>query len=371
MDQFIFIILLCGAIQGTFLSIVYLFKKDGNKTADRILSLFLFLFSLSIALHALGHKGYIDFLPEHEPIVTVLITVYNPLIYLFIITETGKIKELKLVQAFHFIPAIIISLYLTYSHNTAAPATNTGTAGPEKILQDIIHSLIILQYLAYTFFSIREIIIYSRLVKRSSSVHLKNNMKWIGLFIGLNTFTWLTALIITAFSEISPAFIKNWDYVWLFAALYIYMIGYFALSREPAVKVDRRVITNKYGTSGLSPEKAEQIFLKLKDAMENQKVFLTEDLTLYALSNELDTSLHHLSQVINEKFRMNFSEYINRQRIEEAKRLIKSENNANIANIAFNVGFNSLSSFNSAFKKFTSITPSRYKNDLLTGKIKP
>jgi AraC-like DNA-binding protein len=98
--------------------------------------------------------------------------------------------------------------------------------------------------------------------------------------------------------------------------------------------------------------------------MKEEKIFLTEDLTITALANELDISIHHLSQVINDKYKMNFSEYINRQRIEEAKRLIEKESLANIADIAFNVGFNSLSSFNNAFKKFTATTPSQFKDSL-------
>jgi hypothetical protein len=222
MEQLIFLILLCGAIQGVFLSVVYLLKKHGNKTADKILSVFLFLFSLSIALHALGHRGYIDFLPDHEHIVTVLVSLYNPLIYLYIITQTGKVKDLKFNQAFHFIPAIIFALYLAYTHNIITAGFNSSTIKPLKIIQEIVHSAIVLQYLVYTFFSIREIITYSRLIKISSSSYNRNALKWIGLLLGFNSLTWLVAIIIIIFSEISSEFIKNWDFVWLFCfTLYI------------------------------------------------------------------------------------------------------------------------------------------------------
>lgn len=364
MDQLIFIILLCGAIQGAFLSAVYMLKKHGNKTSNRILSVLLFLFSLSIALHALGHRGYIDFLPDHEPVVTVLVSLYNPLIYLYIITQTGKNKYLTFAQSFHFIPAIIIALYLTYTYNIIIKAAGINNSNPVSILQEIIHSFIVLQYLVYTFFSIKEIITYGRLMKISSSSYNKNTLKWIGLLLGFNSLTWLVAIIVIVYSEISSEFIKNWDFVWLFASFYIYLIGYFSLNQEPAVTVDRRLISDKYKSSNLTPEKAEQIFQKLEKAVKEEKIFLTEDLTITALANELDSSIHHLSQVINDRYKMNFSEYINRQRIEEAKRIIKNDNEINIADIAFNIGFNSLSSFNSAFKKFTSTTPTQYKNSL-------
>jgi AraC-like DNA-binding protein len=354
----IFIILLCGVIQGLFLSTVYLFRKHGNRTANKILSVLLFLFSLSIALHALGHKGYIVFLPDHEAIITVLMYLFNPLVYLFIIIQTGKIKNLKPVQAFHFAPAVVIFLFLVSSNKISGP----GAVNAIIIFKETIYFLIMVQYFIYTFLSIREIIIYRELIRTSSSIYDIGTLKWIGILLGLNMFTWLIALIIIIISEITSLYFKNWDYVWLFASLYIYLIGYFALNREEAVYVDRRFIPDKYKGSGLSAEKAEQILQRLQKSMAEDRIFLTEDLTITALATELDTTIHQLSQVINESFKMNFSEYINRHRIEEARRLIDADRQLNIAAVAFSVGFNSLSSFNSAFKKFTSTTPSQYKN---------
>jgi len=70
-----------------------------------------------------------------------------------------------------------------------------------------------------------------------------------------------------------------------------------------------------------------------------------------------------LSQIINENLHLSFFDFINSYRIKEAgKRLVSSDyQKYTILAIAMNVGFNSKSAFNMAFKKFTNKTPSEYK----------
>ena len=60
---------------------------------------------------------------------------------------------------------------------------------------------------------------------------------------------------------------------------------------------------------------------------------------------------------------MTFNEYINSYRINEIKNIIKlpEYQEVKISSLAFDYGFNSISSFNTAFKKFTDLTPSQYK----------
>jgi len=68
-----------------------------------------------------------------------------------------------------------------------------------------------------------------------------------------------------------------------------------------------------------------------------------------------------LSQIINESKNINFYDYVNSYRISEAKDLLSSNCDKTILEILYEVGFNSKSAFNTAFKKFTSVTPSKYK----------
>ena len=97
--------------------------------------------------------------------------------------------------------------------------------------------------------------------------------------------------------------------------------------------------------------------------MQNRKPYLESDLTLLKLSQQIGISTHNLSQVINEKLDMNFYDFVNKHRVEEAKRLLidPAKQPLTILAIAEEAGFNSKTTFNSCFKKFTSTTPSEYK----------
>ena len=97
--------------------------------------------------------------------------------------------------------------------------------------------------------------------------------------------------------------------------------------------------------------------------MNKEKPFLESDLTLSGLANKLFITPHELSQVINERLNQNFFEFINHYRVEEAKNMIIDPANKSLkmAVIGFNVGFNSTSAFNTAFKKHTRVTPSQFR----------
>ena len=97
--------------------------------------------------------------------------------------------------------------------------------------------------------------------------------------------------------------------------------------------------------------------------MELNKPYLNPSLSLYKLADEISISPKHLSQIINSTFEQNFYQYINSYRIEVCKEILsdKTQNYINILAIAFEVGFNSKNSFNSAFKKHTGVTPTEFR----------
>jgi AraC-like DNA-binding protein len=91
--------------------------------------------------------------------------------------------------------------------------------------------------------------------------------------------------------------------------------------------------------------------------------FADSDLSLQKLAKKLAIPSHHLSQIINERLQKNFFEFVNSYRVAEAKKLLAdpAKKHLNIAEIGFNVGFNSLSTFNAAFKNLTQMTPSLFR----------
>jgi AraC-like DNA-binding protein len=97
--------------------------------------------------------------------------------------------------------------------------------------------------------------------------------------------------------------------------------------------------------------------------MKNQKLFLDSELNLIKLSSISGIPLHQLSYTINNGFNENFFMFVNRFRIEEAKKLILDPkmNYLSILGIGFEVGFNSKTVFNTTFKKITGFTPTSFK----------
>ncbi len=109
----------------------------------------------------------------------------------------------------------------------------------------------------------------------------------------------------------------------------------------------------------LNPEYAE----KIDSIMRSQKTYLNPELTLDMLADTLSIAAKDLSMIINRHFNLNFYEFVNGYRIEEAKkRLIDPANkDKTITDIYLEVGFNSKSVFNTFFKKLVGKTPSEYR----------
>ena len=105
-----------------------------------------------------------------------------------------------------------------------------------------------------------------------------------------------------------------------------------------------------------------QLNKKLRLLMEERKMYLNPELRLDFVAKELNTNRTYLSALIKEDFKENFIGFVNRYRIDEAKRLLNEEdNNSNLSEIAEIVGFKSISSFNTFFKRYTGKSPAIYR----------
>ena len=71
--------------------------------------------------------------------------------------------------------------------------------------------------------------------------------------------------------------------------------------------------------------------------------------------------MHYVSQVINQDLGSNFYELVNQRRIERAMQLLMEPPNRTILEIALSVGYNSKSTFNTAFRRQTGVTPTEYR----------
>jgi len=118
----------------------------------------------------------------------------------------------------------------------------------------------------------------------------------------------------------------------------------------------------KYQYSTLADNKAKEYLHIMNQYMIEKKPFLDADLTLLQLSEQLNLSHTLISEIMNNIVSQNFYDYVNNFRVEEFKRLVKDKNNRHlkILSLAYDSGFKSKTTFNTAFKKFTGITPSEY-----------
>jgi AraC-like DNA-binding protein len=121
--------------------------------------------------------------------------------------------------------------------------------------------------------------------------------------------------------------------------------------------------TGKYHTSSLSPQGKRYLLKRLIELMETDKPYLDSDLTLRSLAERLHINEHYLSQVINENTGESFYFFINTFRLEEAKRLLREDENQekSMLDICYAAGFNSKSSFYRAFKKCTGLLPCEFR----------
>jgi AraC-like DNA-binding protein len=122
----------------------------------------------------------------------------------------------------------------------------------------------------------------------------------------------------------------------------------------------------KYARSSLDDPTRLRIQRKLHQAMNGEQRFRDSRLTLRGLCLDLKENPHYVSQVINQTLQSNFYDFVNGHRIDGARRLLKLEPHKTVLDIALEVGFNSKSTFNAAFRRHAGMTPTEYRQSLQT-----
>jgi AraC-like DNA-binding protein len=115
-------------------------------------------------------------------------------------------------------------------------------------------------------------------------------------------------------------------------------------------------------------EFAEKLFLQTHDAEPDSvrrarhfiSTHLHEPMTLEEVSRHAGVSPFHFCKVFKRATGMTFTEFVNRARVEQAKRLLLKPQ-ARVTEVAFDVGFQSLSQFNRSFRRVTAISPTQYR----------
>ena len=127
----------------------------------------------------------------------------------------------------------------------------------------------------------------------------------------------------------------------------------------PLMHVDK-----KYQSSSLKGVEEIKLYFRLKDLIENEKLYLDAGLNLKMVADMLNTNTKYLSQVVNHLSGRNFQFFVNTYRVEEAKTKLVSDDYQNLTlyGIALQCGFKNKSTFYKVFKEITSFTPKDYIN---------
>ena len=129
--------------------------------------------------------------------------------------------------------------------------------------------------------------------------------------------------------------------------------------------VDRRLAEEltpaKYRNSALDGPTRERIRRKLEDVMTREQAHRDNRLTLRGLCARLREKPHYVSQVISQDLDSTFYDLVNGYRIRDAMEMLLADPERSVLEIALEVGFNSKSTFNAAFREHARTTPREYR----------
>jgi AraC-like DNA-binding protein len=145
-------------------------------------------------------------------------------------------------------------------------------------------------------------------------------------------------------------------YTILAMVLVVFLIKFHFYRVRQAIALEKK----KYK---VSPDLMDQHLKKLLQIMETEKPYLDPGLKIEKLAEMMFIPTYQVSQLLNTKLNRKFFDFINQYRINEAKRILSGPEGKvkSIMQIAYDVGFNSKSSFNTAFRKFAGTSPSKFK----------
>nr|WP_299385625.1 helix-turn-helix domain-containing protein [Allomuricauda sp.] len=130
-------------------------------------------------------------------------------------------------------------------------------------------------------------------------------------------------------------------------------------TRSPGINGDLAI---KYVKSGLTLQEAKDIKESIRLAFEQDKIYRNNALCLNELSTYISKDRYKVSQVLNEHLSKNFYALINQYRIADAKDLLLNQPFLSVKAVMYEVGFNSKTSFYSAFKKETGLSPNDFRS---------
>jgi len=285
-------------------------------------------------------------------VLSQLVFLLGPLLYFYsksVIDFQFRLKKKDLFHSVPFFVAILVSTVEVYFLNY-----HLGWQSP---LRETMSATVILQI---TLYIVASVIVLRSEVRSLFSPIDDARLAWLRLLLVGYIVFWFFQLHFFVFIDLWKLYglCPYSDTLYLTTIFILFNCVVFVALKNPEIFSFNR----KYLKSDLRESDKEAYIGKILDAMEIEKLYREPLLTLASLSRHLGIPVSYISQIVNESFGSNFCDFVNRYRIEETKQRLnlRARNKQSILEIAFEVGFNSKSSFNSAFKKHTGLTPRDY-----------
>jgi AraC-like DNA-binding protein len=362
LDHWTIIFLIAGA-QGLFLATVLFFQKKGNPRANRLLGVIMLLFGISLFYYVAYWTGYIKVLPPAFQVIFILPLVFGPL-FLFYFKLLYQ-EKLRTQDAWHLLPFAVYFVFNFPRYIGWEPVwTETLYGDSTYLARVILFNGQTLAYAVYLFFYLKKQYVISSLSSAQYRWMQKAAICYAGFAVSLAMYY---VLYLTIDFNITH------DYaVSFFMAGFIYLAGYLGY-RQPEIlwqTTEPKKTVPKYANSSLTPAEATFHLKNITRYMEEERPFLDCELKMDDLAQQLNLSKHTFSQIINDKLQQNFADFINHYRVEEAQRLLAKPANQNekIISIAYDAGFRNKASFYNAFKKRTGVSPTQYRNRILSAR---
>ena len=355
--------------------------KSENYTSNLLIALFLIL-NAQDSSSIFSNFVYPNF-PGWGMLMNSTVFFTMPLLYLYILSVIYSDFSLKGKHLIHCIPFIINAVVfipryyaVDFDEKWIFLNANDIERMPEvKISYLLIHSQIAF-YLIASFLAIRK---YKNLLLENYSNASMFSHKWMFQLILIIAIESVVAGIKNVFMFLHIE--KVYYYTLLLTALMMLGIVCWLVLKalqspqlfrgidsnlqlvRTLIKESNLVDTNPDQSSTKKDAEIQEKIDMLEKFMIDQKLFLDASLTMYDLSKHLNMPVRELSLLINHDLDQHFFDFVNGYRIRQAMEMLRDPDKKEytVLEILYDVGFNSKSSFNTAFKKLTRLTPTEYR----------
>ena len=375
-------LLVCGVgiLQGILLTVLVFFHPKGDKSVNLFLALYMccttIIMSLPLIIQLIGWQN------NYVPLSVAFLS--GPLLYLYIRSFKEVIGWRKAWP--HLVPFFVFVLLSYWNLSSFAAKYPNSTQLPDEILKSPGTLLITFakpaQQILYYFLARKELLLYQRSIRHIFSETSRIDLGWAnflvnGYLVLVVTFLLIFPLILNYPQHFNLLLLINMAV----ATPYMYIITYKGIT-QPTIwqiesgvnkeKVEEEILeAEEAATEKTHAKKAKPADGKIQETMNRilllmveEKLYQEAELTLHQLAERLQIPNYQVSQALNEGLKKNFYDLINGYRVEEAKRLLLDEKSRNytILSIGFEAGFNSKTTFNTVFKKFTGLTPTEFRD---------